>query len=55
MTAARVAFLFHALRADLLTAAGRAPEATDAWAAAHTYAPTNADRHFVADQLGFPA
>lgn len=48
---ASVAFLFHAVRADLLTAAGQRPEAADAWAAAHSYAPTSADRHFVADQL----
>lgn len=44
-------FLLHAIRADLLEAAGRADEAARAWAAAQSQAPTTADRDFVATRL----
>ena len=44
-------FLRHAVRADLLEAAGQGPAAAAEWHKAHATAPTRADQAFVAGKL----
>lgn len=44
-------FLHHAIRADLLEAAGHTSDAADEWRKAQTFAPTRADRSFVNQKL----